>query len=207
MTTPSKYPRTFHLPDSPGLQKDDRRIRDLSILENSEVIITEKMDGENTTLYRDYIHARSLGYSAHPSRSWMRGVHAQIKHLIPEGYRICGENLYAKHSIHYQELPALFMAFSAWNGETCLAWDESVALLQTVGIQHVPVLARGLLKDLAMPELDWEQHEGYVVRSADSFQRADFEYNVAKWVRPNHVQTSGHWFHQAVIRNTRLSSG
>ena len=54
-----KYPRTPHLPTSPGLTNDDRIIKDLSLLERSQVVITEKMDGENTTISRDYIHARS----------------------------------------------------------------------------------------------------------------------------------------------------
>lgn len=36
------------------------------------VVITEKMDGENTTLYRDGLHARSLDSRHHPSRNWVK---------------------------------------------------------------------------------------------------------------------------------------
>jgi hypothetical protein len=60
-----KYPRTPHLPWSPGIGDDDRILDDLSSLQGEPVIITVKMDGENTTLARDYIHARSTD-SGHP---------------------------------------------------------------------------------------------------------------------------------------------
>ena len=58
------------------------------------VIVTEKMDGENTNMYRDRIHARSIDSSHHESRSWVKSFHAQIKDSIPSGVKICGENLY-----------------------------------------------------------------------------------------------------------------
>lgn len=40
-----KYPRTFHLPFSEGVQSDDKIMKDLSSLEGKEVIVTYKMDG------------------------------------------------------------------------------------------------------------------------------------------------------------------
>lgn len=42
-----KYPRTYHLPWSPGTTKDDRIMKDIDTLLNNEVVITLKMDGEN----------------------------------------------------------------------------------------------------------------------------------------------------------------
>ena len=47
-----KYPRTFHLPDSPGATADDRIQHDLSWLDG-ELVVTEKMDGGNLTFTRD----------------------------------------------------------------------------------------------------------------------------------------------------------
>ena len=52
-----KYPRTPHLPWSLGATNDDVKQRDLSHFVGKQVVVTEKMDGENTTLYNDYIHA------------------------------------------------------------------------------------------------------------------------------------------------------
>jgi hypothetical protein len=99
-----KYPRTHHLPWSPGASEDDRFLERLDGLEGREIVVTVKMDGEHATLYRDHLHARSLEPSRHASRSWLRGFHARIAADIPEGWRVCGENLYAQHSIAYREL-------------------------------------------------------------------------------------------------------
>ena len=64
-----KYPRTAHLPWSPGATADDIYQGKLSSFEGKYVVVTEKMDGENTTLYRDYMHARSVDSRFHPSRN------------------------------------------------------------------------------------------------------------------------------------------
>ncbi|MEV0787225.1 RNA ligase family protein [Streptomyces sp. NPDC050423] len=45
------YPRTPHLPWSPGAASDDVRLADLAGLTGTEVVVTEKLDGENTPLY------------------------------------------------------------------------------------------------------------------------------------------------------------
>jgi hypothetical protein len=55
-----KYPRTPHLPWSPGATSDDIYQGNTSYFENKVVVVTEKMDGENTSIYRDFVHARSI---------------------------------------------------------------------------------------------------------------------------------------------------
>ncbi len=55
------YPRTPHLPWSPGVAADDVRVADLSGLARREVVVTEKLDGENTTLYSDGGSLRRAG--------------------------------------------------------------------------------------------------------------------------------------------------
>ena len=56
-----KYPRTFHLPWSPGVASDDKVIESLDAFVGREVVVTEKMDGENSSLYSNgHIHARSM---------------------------------------------------------------------------------------------------------------------------------------------------
>jgi hypothetical protein len=42
-----KYPRTLHLPWSPGLTNDDRQLKSTEHFEGREVVVTVKMDGEN----------------------------------------------------------------------------------------------------------------------------------------------------------------
>jgi len=39
-----KYPRTYHLPDSPGRTSDDKVIQDISPFLNQLHVVTEKMD-------------------------------------------------------------------------------------------------------------------------------------------------------------------
>lgn len=50
-----KYPRTYHLPWSLGKTDDDKTLKTTEIFKNKKVVVTLKMDGENTTLYKDYM--------------------------------------------------------------------------------------------------------------------------------------------------------
>jgi len=203
-----KYPHTMHFPWSPGLQNDDRVITD-NQMEGHTVIVTEKMDGENTTMYCDGIHARSvMDMAPHSSRTWVKALHGQIAHLIPYGFRICGENLFAKHSIHYRNLKSYFQVFSIWDKDNnCLSWDDTEIFCSLLGLKMVPILAQtiydeGYLKWLG--ELITNNSsfmEGYVCRVAHSFPMNKFENYMAKYVRKGHVQTSEHWLNELMIRN------
>lgn len=198
-----KYPRTHHVPWSPGATSDDKILHDLSCFYGKEIVVTEKMDGENSSLYSDGTHARSIDSGNHPSRNWLKGFHAGIAYTIPEGYRICGENLYAKHSLGYSNLASYFYAFSVWDQEICLSWDETLDFLGQRGVHSVPVLFEGPFSEKALRELklDLSAQEGWVVRIRDKFRMADFGTSVAKWVRAGHVVTDEHWAHKAVTPN------
>lgn len=203
-----KYPRTFHLPWSRSLTDDDKILQNTDHFIGKEVIVTEKCDGENTNMYNDHIHARSIDSKDHESRHWVKQLHAQIKTNIPDNWRLCGENLYALHSISYEELPSYFLLFSIWNEQNiCLSWDETVEWANLLGLETVPVLYRGIYDEEKIKEcytkvskLGGEQ-EGYVVRLSDSFRYEDFKFSVAKFVRKNHVQTDGFWMNKTVVPN------
>jgi len=205
-----KYPRTFHLPWSAGVTADDKIVDNPDeMFGEAEVVVTEKVDGECTTLYRDYLHARSLEGSPHPSRDRVRALHGSIAHDIPEGWRLCGENLYAVHSIAYEALPSHFLMFSIWDARNeCLAWDETVLWAELLGLHVVPVLYRGPWDKAAVHLLDDSsesrfggEREGYVVRLAEGFHYRAFRRSVAKYVRKNHVTTDDHWAHRSVVAN------
>lgn len=201
-----KYPRTYHLPWSPGTTDDDRILPSTSVFEGKEIIVTEKMDGENTTLYRDYMHARSLEEEHHDSRGWVKKLHADICWHIPNGWRICGENLYALHSISYPELPSYFMVFSIWDeNNVCLSWDDTVEYAAVLGLQTVPVMFRGQWDESYIQNigatLNLQKTEGYTVRVTDSFAYGSFRKSIAKWVRKGHVQTTHNWKMRAVVKN------
>lgn len=203
-----KYPRTYHLDWSPGLQNDDRRQEDYSVLKTDPcgIVVSVKMDGENTNLYSDRCHARSIDSKDHPSRHYVKGLWGSIKHLIPEGWRVCGENLFAKHSIHYDNLSSYFQVFSVWNSENiCLDYGTTLEVCKELGLQHVSVIYEGSWDEVLLVNLhnqpELEGHEGYVIRCYQSFKYEDFNKNVVKYVRKNHVQTDQHWMNQKVTPN------
>lgn len=204
-----KYPRTHHLPWSPGTTDDDRVLSSVTQFRDQEVVVTEKMDGEQTTMYRDFIHARSLSGGSHPSRTWVRSIHGRIAHEIPEGWRVCGENLQAKHSIYYEALPSYFMVFAIFDRRgTCLSWDETEEWAALLDLHTVPVLYRGPY-DKAKVTWCWTgesvhggEQEGYVLRVARAFKASEFKTLVGKYVRADHVQTVAHnWLRQEIVPN------
>lgn len=199
-----KYPRTPHLPWSPGATNDDIHQKNIQLFVGQTVVVTEKMDGENTSIYRDAIHARSIDSRFHPSRTWVKSLQAQVAFHIPQGWRICGENLYARHSIRYENLPDYFMGLSVWDdNNVCLSWSKTKTYLGELNICTPKELYVGpwdehLIRKIS---IDTQWVEGYVVRLEAAFAYHDFANSVAKWVRTNHVTTNKHWMHTAVIAN------
>ncbi len=204
MADPVKYPRTPHLPWSPGGTSDDAYLIDTNHFAGREIVITEKMDGENTTFYRERMHARSVDSRHHPSRDWVKALHGQIAAEIPDGWRFCGENVYAQHSIAYLNLESYFYLFSVWNAENeALSWDETLEWAELLGLATAPELFRGEWDEETVRglEIDPSVQEGYVVRRAERFMFDDFANSLAKWVRTGHVQTSEHWMYAEIIPN------
>ena len=220
-----KYPRTHHVPWSQSNTSDDVWWPDCAPFEGKEVIVTEKMDGECTGMTQDLCHARSLDSRHHPSRSWVKGLHGQIRSMIPDGWKIFGENLFAFHSIFYTDLPSYFLVFGIYDeNNMCLSWDDTEELCKMLGLHTVPVLYRGVwdaekvrtlwtgkgtfptfgtqISNPTFPDDFVESDaEGYVARLVDSFHYDAFRQNCAKYVRPNHVTTSSHWMEGPVVPN------
>lgn len=192
-----KYPRTLHFPFSRGITSDDKILETTVHFNNREIVVTEKMDGENSTVYRDYYHARSLSSEHKWYHSWLLGYIKTFQYQIPENYHICGEYLYAKHSIGYDNLSSYFLVFSVWENNNCLSWKETELFCNKVGLQTVPILYKGIYNEEKIKEIAKEVvkkgGEGIVVRLSSSFKYDDFSKSVAKYVRKNHVQTDKHW--------------
>lgn len=203
----TKYPSTWHLPWSENYKDTTDRVLDnADHFEGKHVIITEKMDGENTTMYgvTGKCHARSLDSAYHESRSDVRRVAGEVAYQIPPGYRVCGENMFAKHSIHYKNLDALFLVFSVWSDDNrCLSWRDTQKFCDTLSLKTVPVLYQGMWTRSIHDEIELDERaqEGYVIRLSGEFDFEDFGVSLAKYVRKNHVQTSEHWLRQQLVRN------
>lgn len=90
---------------------------------------------------------------------------------LGESTRICGENLFARHSISYRSLPSHFMVFGIFEGDVCLAWDETQVRACWAG-QSTASLG--------------DEQEDFVVRLAGRFEVDHFATSTArseKWSR------------------------
>lgn len=195
-----KYPRTFHLPGSPGATSDDRIQQDLSWLDG-ELVVTEKLDGGNLTFTRDTMYARSPDSGTQPWDVPAKALWAMTAYRIPDGWRVCGESMWARRSIAYTDLPGVFIVFGIWDEtDTLLGWDDTVDWAQRLELPVVPVLYRG--GSLSEARAAWaqrcdaERSEGFVIRSAGRIRAAEFNLQLLKWVRAEHVRTDDAWRHR-----------
>jgi len=212
-----KYPRTPHLPYSPGGTSDDRRISSVEAFLCTPVVLTEKLDGSNVCLEKEACFARSHATAPnHPSFDAFKAFHASVKGQIGDGIQVFGEWVYAKHSISYSDLSAYFLTFGVrdLNKGLWASWEEVELWSETLGVPTVPVLAREpwlnrehKIRDLVethseMPSrLGGGPREGIVLRVAGEFKDEQFSTSVAKWVRKDHVQSDEHWKNQQIVRN------
>jgi hypothetical protein len=101
-----KYPRTYHFQFSEGATSDDKIANDIFNVIGQPIVISEKMDGENSSLEMNGCFARTHAHpSTHASADLLKAFHASIKYKIPKGIQLFGENCFALHSIAYTELP------------------------------------------------------------------------------------------------------
>lgn len=199
-----KYPRTPHLPSSPGMTEDDKRISDAGLAtlrDGRELVVTEKLDGGNLTWYRDAFHGRSLDSGTHAWDTAARALWGQVRFDIPEGWRISGESMWARRSVPYESLPGVYIVFGIWDEHQVLRpWDETVEWASLLGLPTVPLLYRGTDWNAAtsawMEQREENTSEGFVVRDAGAFAQKDFSTHIAKWVRAGHVRTRDDWRHR-----------
>lgn len=216
MSSP-KYNRTLHLPFSPGVSKDDKIAPSIELLIGSPIIITEKMDGSNTSLEASGCYARTHSSSpTHASFDGLKALHARIKDNIPASLQLFGEWCYAKHSIAYDALPGYFLLFNvrdlSRNSTIWLSWHDVESWAKEIGVPTVPVLFSGTVNSasalqkmieslMLQPSACDGQREGVVVRVAQDFPDEAFATSVMKYVRAHHIQTCEQWKDRAIVRN------
>lgn len=208
-----KYPRTYHMPWSPGATSDDKKLFEGwfdKLYKGKEVVITEKLDGSNTCFTCTEVYGRS---HATPTRNpWDKnlwgsdGLLWKVKPVIGVYEFVFGENLYGVHSIEYNRLPEYFFVFNVYNNyeDKWYSWDDVVMMANCMEVPTVPVLYRGVIESedelkklvdklMSEPSTFGDTKEGVVMRLADEFAGDDFADCVCKYVRANHVQTDEHW--------------
>ena len=160
----SNYPKTPHLPFSPGVNSDDTRISDCEHLLTAEVVVTEKLDGGNCCLKAGQVFGRTHSQPAsHESFSAVKELAATFMSELGD-LQLFGENMQAVHSIEYGNLQGFFYApghqpldslackgfqvfegrpstsysgpqvFAARRGTTWLSWDDTVAVAERLGL-------------------------------------------------------------------------
>lgn len=202
MTEQMKYPRTSHLPHSPGATSDDKWISKsgLAFLKdsNNHITVTEKLDGSNYTMTRNHSFGRSIDANSNHWDTYVKQLWSIIRNEIPEGWRITGENMYARKSVAYDDLPGVFIVFGIWDeNDTLLSWEDMKVYAEMLNLPTVPVIYSGTDYEEAIKA--WEnshtdeESEGYVIRSSHEIKLSEFSEKVAKWVRHNHVRTADDW--------------
>ena len=211
-TVSAKYPRSFHLPWSPGGTRDDKRMNSTEAFCGVPIVITEKLDGSNMAMTRTAIFARShSGPPTHPSFAWAKALHARVSSQIDENITLFGEYCYAVHSIPYAALPGYFFLFGVRDDATGEWWDWDAVEMQAaiLEVPTVPVLFRGVIRSIAdlekftqslavQPSSFGGDREGMVVRVASKFADEEFGNLLGKYVRAGHVQTDEHWMFQEI---------
>jgi hypothetical protein len=202
-TPTQKYFKTHHLPFSMAVTDDDKILTNLEVQKRfypmEDAYASLKLDGECTTIGRGYSHARSLDSKDHWSRRHIQQLARDLEKDISPGWRICGENMAAVHSIKYTNLESYFYVFSVWDENNVrLSLDDMIEYCDFTSLVMAPVLKRGPFRGFNFVNhlgLDFTKDEGYVVSNAKAFHFDEAKHNIAKVVRKGHVQTDDkHWF-------------
>lgn len=202
----SKYNRTYHLPFSPGATSDDKISKNVDSLLGVDIVINEKLDGENTGMTDEGVYARS--HAAFTTSPWSREVRQlhdiKVRGNLGENVFLFGENMEGIHSIEYTNLESYFYIFGVRDNNIWIPWQSVEEYSYLLDIPTVPVLFKGKvntekeLKELVENLVSKQSKlggeiEGVVVRNAGMFHNDDFKDNVMKWVRKDHVTTDEHW--------------
>jgi len=208
----ANYPKTPHLPFSPGINPDDTRTSDCQKILSREVVITEKLDGGNCCIKADVARQRLQVFgrthaqpTEHASFSAVKELASCLEYDQLGDVEIFGENMQAIHSIEYGNLTSYFYVFAARRSGDWLSWDETRDLAKRLGLATVPEVFRGALseRDLQCCLEQWQMDpsaldaqktpEGFVVRHAAGIPGGSFAECIGKFVRENHIQTDESW--------------
>jgi len=127
MIQSSKYKRTLHARISRGTSSDDRFLPRGYVkifAEMDDLIMTEKLDGQNNCFSKYGLFARSHAIPSElPWDKPLRERWQLIKNDLND-LEIFGENLYAIHSIGYKKPESFFYVFAIRENDRWLSWEE-----------------------------------------------------------------------------------
>ncbi len=227
-----KYPRTPHLFGSRGTA-DDKHLSEkesVRFLEDASLIVEEKIDGTNVGIHftgegKLMLQCRGhlISEGMHPQydlfKQWGTVKRGAFEKWLEDRYILFGEWMYAKHSVHYRELPHYFFEFDLYDKieEEFLSLERRQEFVTGIGVETVPVIHRGRigreeLEHLIGTSQFGSEFDNPTTGGKDNlmegvYLRTESEGRVtgrAKMVRPEfieRVKQSEHWQHKAITPN------
>jgi hypothetical protein len=226
-----KYPRTPHLFGSAGTD-DDKHLGEAEsedFLADKSLIVEEKIDGTNVGIHfaagslvlqcRGHLITEGMHPQYDLFKQWTSAKRYVLEALLAERFILFGEWVYARHSVHYRQLPHYFFEFDIYDkeDEAFLSLEKRLAMLDGTGIQTVPVIHEGTLTKARLPKLIGpsqfdSQFENPLTGRTDNlmeglYLRTEQDGIVsgrAKFVRPEFVEKikqSTHWQQLALVPN------
>lgn len=200
-----KYPKIKHLPFSKGIGRNDRISKNIDNIIGQPIIISEKIDGSNTCLEPTGIfHGRSDKKDR--LEPWNENLYADfeihdlfVNEKPDQTYFF--ENTYAIHSIEYPKLTSYIHLFDIVFEDWFLSSYYCDITAKKYDIPTVPRLYDGIISSedelkiiidglMSSESTYGGPKEGLVVRNCCAFPYDEFEENVFKYVREDHVQTN-----------------
>jgi len=224
-----EFPRTMHLPIDPNATSDDKIASEkdlIELLNLDEVIIQEKIDGANSgfrlendlPLIRNRTHILNKNYSAKktPAQKQFKSAFTwfhenkdkfiELKKLLGWTPSVYGEWLYAKHTIFYDQLPDVFVAYDIYSVEDneFICPKLSREVLQKAGFSVIPLISSGkiTLDDLlnyrnGKSQFSSDQkREGIYIKTTDNIHMTSRYKMVAPWFKSHED-----WNKTDLIRN------
>lgn len=205
-----KFPRTYHLPYSPGKTSDDKAHSVAHIETNflgKLLYITEKLDGECQYWDNASYHLRSESSTGDYLRSRSKSKWASIAYKIPSHIGLYIEDISNEHSIRYVNKDNPFYLIAAFDKESkhLFSYEYLEQLACAYTLQVIPLLGKQFISsytDLEESVVTTTSNsstlggdlEGVVLYpKLDNVLISGWSDNTAKWVRKDHVKTTEHW--------------
>lgn len=218
---PPPYPRIAHLVQ--GLGTPDDRVLPSTVsgdLLDSEVIVEEKLDGANVSIWVDDDGRLSCATRAGPGardragqlgplRAWLAANDARLRDMLGDWPVVYAEWLLLAHSVSYDRLPSYLVVLDLWDPDEGFAdVEDRDELSDRVNVPHPPRLWRGVPRSVERLEhlitrSAWgaEPSEGVIVRRVGAG-----EPRMAKLLRPGFLHLGDeHWM--AGRPRNRLAGG
>jgi hypothetical protein len=185
--------------------------------------IEEKIDGANVGISFDsngsllvqnrgnYISKAEKGQFV-KLWNWINEREDKLFDSLDDRLILFGEWCWAKHSIHYTELPDWFLAFDVFDKSNQIFWERRKrnVLFKALGLASVPLITEGIFARQSVESLLGKSRfysgpmEGVYCR----IDQGDHVHNRSKVVAPNFLQSiHEHWTRKPMIKNGKADEG